>query len=109
MRLSVRFQGGPPGRPRRRHGAHASAPADAPATAAPTPVGWRGKRRPLGPHSTRKSRGRGGFDKGTLAMAHIGLMRAGQSQPDRQASLRAIAPCQIRHTLIRYHRYSADT
>jgi hypothetical protein len=28
-------------RRRRRHGAHASAPAGAPATAGPTPVGWR--------------------------------------------------------------------
>ena len=35
------FQGGPPGRSRRRHGAHAVAPAGAPTTAAPTPVGWR--------------------------------------------------------------------
>jgi hypothetical protein len=40
-RLSVRFQGGPPSRPRRRHGALAFAPAGAPATAGPTPVGWR--------------------------------------------------------------------
>jgi len=35
------FQGGPPGRSRRRHGAHAYAPAGAPATAALTPGGWR--------------------------------------------------------------------
>jgi hypothetical protein len=42
-RLSVRFQGGPPGRSRRRLGALAFAPAGAPATAAPTPVGWREK------------------------------------------------------------------
>ena len=33
-RLSVRFQGGPPGRTRRRLGALAAAPADAPAAAA---------------------------------------------------------------------------
>jgi hypothetical protein len=37
VRTSVRFDGGPPGRTRRRHGAHASAPS----TAASTPVGWR--------------------------------------------------------------------
>ena len=36
-----------------------------------------------------------GFDKGTLAMAHIGLTGAGRSQPDPPTSVRAIAPCQI--------------
>ena len=44
------------------------------------------------------SRGRGGFDKGTLAAAHIGLTRAGGSQPDPPTSVRAAAPCQIRHS-----------
>jgi len=48
VKLSVRFQGGPPGRSRRRLGAHAFAPAGAPATAAPTPVGWREKRKTPG-------------------------------------------------------------
>ncbi len=33
---------------------------------------------PLAPLKTRQSPGRGGFDKGTLAAALIGLMRAGQ-------------------------------
>src|SRR5271166_7016642 len=42
-RLAVHFQGGPPDRSRRRLGALACAPAGAPATAAPTPVGWREK------------------------------------------------------------------
>ena len=36
-----------------------------------------------------------GFDKGTLAMTHIGLTGAGRSQPDPPTSVRAIAPCQI--------------
>jgi len=71
--LSPRLQGGPPGRPRRRLGAHASAPAGAPATAAPTPVGWRERRSTFGPRPLEKFRARGGLDKGTLAMAHIGL------------------------------------
>jgi hypothetical protein len=44
--VPVLDQGGPPGRSHRRHGAHASAPAGAPATAAPTPVGWRENMRP---------------------------------------------------------------
>jgi hypothetical protein len=45
----------------------------------------------------RKAIGKGaaGFDKGTLAMAQIELMRAGQKQPDSRDSVRAIAPCQI--------------
>ena len=46
--LSVRLQGGPAGRSRRRHGAHAGAPANAPTPAAPTPVGWRERRKTLG-------------------------------------------------------------
>jgi hypothetical protein len=41
------FKAAPRGRTRRRHGAHASAPAGAPAPAAPTPGGWREK------HDTR--------------------------------------------------------
>src|SRR5437870_5037397 len=49
-----RFQGGPPGRTRRRLGALAFAPAAAPATAGPAPVGWRYKRKTLGPRSTGK-------------------------------------------------------
>jgi len=36
------FKAAPRGRSRRRLGALACAPAGAPATAAPTPVGWRG-------------------------------------------------------------------
>ncbi len=53
------FQGGPPGRSRRRHGALAFAPADAPATAAPTPVGWRESEDASGPQSTEKFQDRG--------------------------------------------------
>src|SRR6185437_4439532 len=80
------FQGGPPGRSHRRHGAHASAPAAAPATAAPTPVGWRERTRNPRTAIDQKSQGPcGGFDKGTLAMAHIGPMRAGQ-KPARSPS-----------------------
>ena len=59
-----------------RLGALAFVHAAAPATARPTPVGWR-EGRILERQSTRKSRGRGRFDKGTLAMAQIGLTRAG--------------------------------
>jgi hypothetical protein len=36
-----------------------------------------------------------GFDKGTLAMAQIGLTRAGQKPARSPDSVRAIAPCQI--------------
>ena len=43
--------------------------------------------------------GRGGFDKGTLAAALIGLSRAGRSQPDPPTSVRAAAPCQIRRSV----------
>jgi hypothetical protein len=43
-KLSVRLQGGPPGRTRRRLGVLAYAHADAPAPAGPTPVGWRVRR-----------------------------------------------------------------
>jgi hypothetical protein len=47
--LSVRFQGGPPGRSRRRRGAHAYAPADAPAAAAPNAGRLARKHETLGP------------------------------------------------------------
>jgi hypothetical protein len=36
------------------------------------------KAKPCRPQSTEKFHGRSGFDKGTLAMAQIGLTRAGQ-------------------------------
>jgi hypothetical protein len=84
-----RFQAAPRGRSRRRHGRHRRAPADA-------QPGWPQRRsagakalvrlgrrlEPLGGH-----RGRGGFDKGTLAAALIGLLRAGQ-KPARSANQR---------------------
>ena len=90
------------GRSRRRLGALAFAPAGAPATSAPTPGGWRERAGICGPHSTRKDHpGRSGFDKGTLAMAQIGLTGAGRSQPDPPASVRAIAPCKIRCSRLR--------
>ena len=62
-------------------------PLTLPPGCASMPVGWRedvcltGPRlEPPGGH-----RGRGGFDKGTLAAAHIGLMRAGpEASPIRQ-------------------------
>jgi hypothetical protein len=38
------------------------------------------------------TRAASGFDKGTLAMANIGLTGAGRSQPDPPTSVRAIAP-----------------
>jgi hypothetical protein len=62
------------------------------------PADWREKQD--GAAETRGSRpGRGRFDKGTLAAAHIGLMRAGVSQPDPQTSVRAAAPCQIHRSV----------
>jgi hypothetical protein len=43
------------------------------------PVGWREKRECLGAAVNRESpRATSGFDKGTLAMAHIGLTGAGE-------------------------------
>ena len=43
----------------------------------PTPVGWRGQRSmDTGRGSAPDGQGRGGFDKGTLAAARIGLKRA---------------------------------
>jgi len=50
--LSVRFQGGPPGRSRRRHGALAFAHAAAPATAGPRRSAGATGERPLGLQST---------------------------------------------------------
>ena len=67
------FKAAPRGRSRRQHGAHATAPAGAPAPAAPTPVGWRESQRLMRARHRRAGQGRGGFDKGTLALAHIGL------------------------------------
>ena len=74
----VVFKAAPWGRSRRRHGAQAVAPAGAPAPAGPTPVGWRERSKNSGRLSTGKFQGRAGFDKGTLAMAQIGLLRPGQ-------------------------------
>ena len=51
-KLSVRLQGGPPGRSRLRLGALAFAHAAAPATAGPAPVDCRDKQKTLGPQST---------------------------------------------------------
>ena len=44
----------------------------------------------------RPRAGRSGLDKGTLAAAHIGLVRAGQEAARSPDSLRAAAPCQVR-------------
>ena len=53
-----------------------------------TPVGWRERRSTdAGRGLTPGVQGHGGFDKGTLAAAHIGLMRAGQ-KPARSPSQR---------------------
>ena len=41
------------------------------------------------------SRAASGFDKGTLAMAHIGLTGAGEKPARSPTSVRAIAPCKI--------------
>jgi hypothetical protein len=52
-----------------------------------------------GPRNPGSHQGRSGFDKGTLAAALIGLMRAGGSQPDPPTSIRAATPCQIRRSV----------
>jgi hypothetical protein len=44
----------------------------------------------------RHGQGRSNLDKGTLAAAHIGLVRAGQRAARSPDSLRAAAPCQGR-------------
>jgi hypothetical protein len=53
------------------------------------PVGWREQQGESGgaPENPGSRQGRGGFDKGTLAAALIGLMRAGQ-KPARSAGKR---------------------
>ena len=93
------FKAAPRGRSRRRLGALAFAHAAAPATAGLAPVGWRESNDSWGRSQPRKFQGRSGFDKGTLAMAHIGLTGAGRSQPDSPTSVRAIAPCKIRRSV----------
>ena len=49
------FKAAPRGRSRRRHGAQAVTPAATPATAGPTPVGWRERRETFGPPLTGSS------------------------------------------------------
>jgi hypothetical protein len=49
--------------------------------------------------STPGDQGHVGFDKGTLAAAPIGLMRAGQKAARSRASVRAAAPCKIRRSV----------
>ena len=51
---------------------------------------------PSGPSCRVPGPGRSGLDKGTLAAAHIGLVRAGQGAARSPDSLRAAAPCQVR-------------
>ena len=79
----------------------AGLPLTLPPGCASTPVGWREDLLALGPRLEPPGghRGRGGFDKGTLAAALIGLMRAGRSQPDPPTSVRAAAPYQIRRSV----------
>jgi hypothetical protein len=83
------FKAAPRGRSRRRHGRHSRAPANAPAR--PRLNAGRLARRlpPFGAAAgtARRSPGRGGFDKGTLAAALIGHLRAGQ-KPARSANQR---------------------
>ena len=78
-RSSAGHQGGPRGRSRRRHGGQAYAPADAPRYGRPDAGRLARKAHRLrGRRNPGSRQGRGGFDKGTLAAALIGLMRAGQ-------------------------------
>jgi hypothetical protein len=67
----------------------AGLPLTLPPGCASTPVSWREGSCPFGAaaRTGRTSPGRGGFDKGTLAAAHIGHLRAGQ-KPARSASKR---------------------
>jgi hypothetical protein len=80
------FQGGPPGRLRRQLSGRAYAPAMAPAPADLTPVGWREKLEATrAAADTGRGPGRGGFDKGTLAAALIGLIPVGwEASPVRE-------------------------
>ena len=75
---------GPLAPPTRRPG---RALAGAPATAAPTPVGWRDKPEHLVPLRREVPGPQRDFDKGTLAMTLIGLTGAGQ-KPARSARQR---------------------
>ena len=50
------------------------------------PVGWREKRKALDRGRPGSSRAAAGFDKGTLAMAQIGLTGQARSPPDRQTA-----------------------
>ena len=96
-----RFKAAPRGRSRRRHGRHSRAPADAPARLCLNAGRLARRLLSVGPRLEPPGghRGRGGFDKGTLAAALIGHLRAGRSQPDPPTSVRAAAPCQIRHSV----------
>ena len=94
-----RFKAAPRGRSRRRLGRRSRAPAGAPARLAQAGRLARKACNVRGRGTTRSHQGRGGFDKGTLAAALIGLMRAGRSQPDPPTSVRAAAPCQIRRSV----------
>jgi hypothetical protein len=81
------LQGGTPGRSRRRLGALAFAHAAVPATAGPTQVSWREKRKTWGRYQPSSSWVASGFDKGTLAMGHIGSTGTGE-KPTRFANQR---------------------
>jgi|HubBroStandDraft_5_1064220.scaffolds.fasta_scaffold93820_2 hypothetical protein len=64
------------------------------APAGPTPVGWREKQKGSRAATVREFQGRDGFDKGTLAMAQIGLMREGQKparSPDQRTGHRPLS------------------
>jgi len=73
------FKAARKGRSRRRLGGRSRTPADAHARLAQAHPSAGTKASSSGPLTDRQLNwGRDGFDKGTLAAAHIGLMRAGQ-------------------------------
>jgi hypothetical protein len=82
------------GRSRRRHGAHAYAPAGAPASAAPTPGGWREKHEAVGPLSTDRSFQE--FSGGGCPCSRCGIVQ-GRSEPVKAVcGRRATAPVELR-------------
>jgi hypothetical protein len=90
-RLSVRFQGGPPGRTRRRHGGLVRHSAGAPCRTGPTPVGWREEQEagPLNRQQVSAMRARG------VPAPAAGIVR-GRSEPVKAVcDRRATAPVEL--------------
>jgi hypothetical protein len=76
---SLIYQGGPPGRTRRRHGGHARPSAGAPGRTGPTPVGWREDLRSMGPPSRTRVLIAQAVDRTKPELAAIGSRCAPES------------------------------